>query len=155
MDLHSEATSGTNITGYCHNPDQPVEYDVQTIERLVMPTGMKQPHKDRIEDKTMATLDFSGNQLPALAEFLQQLREADDQYDPVEKLLTLERQLAVLEQKHGIISAEFFQRYQAGAMGDSVEFVGWAGRYRLYRELKAAISASLKLIVSESHPMPA
>lgn len=103
----------------------------------------------------MATLNFSGNQLPALAEFLQQLREADEQYDPVEKLLTLERQLAVLEQKHGITSPEFFQRYQAGAMGDSVEFVSWAGRYRLYRELKAAISASLKLVVSESHLMPA
>ena len=103
----------------------------------------------------MATLDFSGNQLPALAEFLQQLREADDQYDPVEKLLTLERQLALLEQSHSITSAEFFLRYQAGVMGDSVEFVGWAGRYRLYRELKAAISASLKLIVSESHPIAA
>jgi hypothetical protein len=39
-----------------------------------------------------------------------------------------------------ISSAEFLHQYQSGQMGDAVEFVGWVGRYKLYLNLKQAIS---------------
>jgi len=45
-------------------------------------------------------------------------------------------------------SAEFFSRYQAGEVGDKIAYVTWAGRYRLYLNLKRAISDSLRLVVT-------
>jgi hypothetical protein len=101
----------------------------------------------------MAKVEFTSGKLPPLVEFMQQIASEDAQYDPVEKLLSLERDLFVLEQKYKLSSAEFYQQYQAGVAGDSVEFVGWAGRYRLYRNLRQAISASLQLVISEQQPV--
>ena len=97
----------------------------------------------------MARIEFTGGRLPPLVEFMRQLASEDEHYDPVEKLLALERDLFVLEQKYGFTSEEFYQRYQSGMAGDALEFVSWAGRYRLYRNLRQAISSSLQLIISE------
>ena len=83
------------------------------------------------------------------------LRAADEQYDPVEELLDLQRELLVVEQKQGITSAEFYQRYHAGEMGDAVEIVRWAALYRQYVQLKSMISDSLNVVVSiNSVPLP-
>ena len=38
----------------------------------------------------------------------------------------LRAELARLEAQHGMSSAEFFERYQAGTMGDSKAVVRWA-----------------------------
>lgn len=83
----------------------------------------------------MPTYEFNQNTMPSPEEFAQLLREGDEQYDPVEELLSLERELAHLEEKHNMPSSEFYQKYQRGEMGDAVEFVRWAGRYRLYLNL--------------------
>ena len=50
----------------------------------------------------------------------------------------------MLEAEHGLTSAEFLTRYQMGEMGDDLAYVSWAGRYRLYLNLKRAISDSLR-----------
>ena len=45
------------------------------------------------------------------------------------EILTPERlraELARLEAGHGLSSAEFFERYQAGEMGDSKAIIRWA-----------------------------
>jgi hypothetical protein len=39
----------------------------------------------------------------------------------------LTKELAKLEQKYGMPSGEFYERYRAGELGDSSEFVHWAG----------------------------
>jgi hypothetical protein len=39
----------------------------------------------------------------------------------------LTRELGELEQKHGMPSLEFYRRFRAGELGDSSEFVRWAG----------------------------
>jgi len=97
----------------------------------------------------MPTYDFNQNTMPSPEEFAQLLRERDEQYDPVEELLSLERELIHFEEKYNIPSSEFCQKYQQGEMGDAVEFVRWAGRYRLYLNLKEAISKSLKMVLTE------
>jgi len=38
----------------------------------------------------------------------------------------LAQELAKLEQEHGMTSLEFFERYQAGEMGDSETYMHWA-----------------------------
>lgn len=96
----------------------------------------------------MPTIEFNQNNQPSVAELRQLLQDAEENYDPIEELLHLERQLAQLEQAHDLTSVEFYRRYQAGEMGDDVAFVAWAGRYRLYLRLKRTISNSLKLVLA-------
>ena len=97
----------------------------------------------------MATIEFFGA-LPPVEEFIRQLREAEDQYDPVEKLLALGKELTVFEQKYGMASAEFFQRFETGELGDAMDYFRWIGRYEAYLRLKKMISASLDIVVSEN-----
>lgn len=84
---------------------------------------------------------------------IEQLREmmseAWEKYDPLEELLQLERQLANFEQQYKMPSQKFFEQYQAGKMGDDVDYVRWAGRYRLYLRLKETISKSLELVLHQ------
>jgi hypothetical protein len=82
------------------------------------------------------------------AEILTTLREQATTYEPVDKLLQLQRELLRLEQKYALVSDEFYRRYQAGQMGDDVEIVGWAGRYRLFLELRAAIADGLNQVIA-------
>ena len=65
-------------------------------------------------------------------ETLRTVREQAADYDPIDKLLQLQRDLLALEQRYDLPSPEFYRRYQAGEMGDDVEIVGWAGRYRVF-----------------------
>lgn len=101
------------------------------------------------------SIEYTGEFLPTPETFSQQLREISAQYDPVDKLLSLERDMAQFEQTHGLTSSEFFHRYQAGTMGDAIEYVRWAGRYRLYKNLKEMISHSLQMVVAENFSVAA
>ncbi|MCB9434837.1 MAG: hypothetical protein H6668_22980 [Ardenticatenaceae bacterium] len=96
----------------------------------------------------MPVLEFTSENLPTSEEFRRMLSLNDATYDPLEELLRLERDLAKLEQTHGLSSAEFYTQYQAGKFGDDREFICWAGRYTLYLRLKAKISKSLERIMT-------
>ena len=98
-----------------------------------------------------SALEFTNGALPSRPDFLRLLQEASEQYDPVEKLLALDRELITFEQKHGMTSVLFFQRFEAGELGDALDFIRWAGRYELYLRLKTMISASLEEVVTQSH----
>lgn len=98
----------------------------------------------------MAIYEFTQQTMPTPEQFGLLLKENDDSYNPLEALLSLNRDLCRLEQQYQLDSAEFYRRYQAGSMGDSLEFIGWAGRYRLYMDLKAAISISLNMVLTET-----
>jgi len=54
-------------------------------------------------------------------------------YDsPVEALEALVRSLVGYEQRYRMSSVEFFAQYQEGKLGDSADFVEWAGDYQQY-----------------------
>lgn len=95
----------------------------------------------------MITID-SQSQL-SVDGFLDSLKEAEQNYDPVDELLELKEELEQLEQKYRIPSTEFYRRYLAGEMGDSIEVIGWAGTHRMFTQLKIAISDYLKLVVAD------
>ena len=97
----------------------------------------------------MPILEFTQQTMPNQTKFRQLLHEINEQHDPVEELLMLERQLLTLEQKYNLASSEFYRQYRAGELGDDIAFVTWAGRYRLYISLKQAISESLKMVLAE------
>jgi len=96
----------------------------------------------------MPAFEFTDQKIPLFGEVLGLLQEAEAGYDPLEELLRLERELASLEATYGRSSADFFERYQAGEVGDDLAYVTWAGRYRLYLNLKRTISESLRIVMA-------
>ena len=98
----------------------------------------------------MPTFHFTDEPLPPPDELRRLLREAGERYDPLEELLTLERELAAREQQFNISSADFYQRFLAGQTEDDPEIIGWVGRYEAYLRLKQAIAESLKLVLADT-----
>lgn len=96
----------------------------------------------------MPIYDFHQKTLPSADELNGLFQQADKNYDPLEDLLRLERELAQMEVEYGISSADFYERYQSGEIGDDIGYIAWAGRYRLYMKLKQAISESLRVVVA-------
>jgi hypothetical protein len=62
---------------------------------------------------------------------------------PVEALAALIRSLVAYEQRYQMSSADFYVRYQKGEMGDSKDFVEWAGDYQHYLEIKDELERRL------------
>ena len=62
---------------------------------------------------------------------------------PVEAIDALIRSLVAYEQRYQMSSVDFYARYQKGDMGDSVDFVEWAGDYQHYLQLKEEVEEKL------------
>mgnify|MGYP001604076717 CR=1 FL=1 len=62
---------------------------------------------------------------------------------PVEAIAALIRSLVAYEQRYQMSSADFYARYQGGDMGDSADFVEWAGDYQHYLQLKEEVEQKL------------
>ena len=68
-------------------------------------------------------------------------------YDsPVEALEALVRSLVGYEQRYRMSSAEFFSQYQGGKLGDSADFVEWAGDYQQYLGLLQTLRDRLQAV---------
>lgn len=64
---------------------------------------------------------------------------------PIEAYDAIVRSLAAYETKHNMLSADFFSKYEEGQLGDSNDFVEWAGDYRHYMDLKQELEQKLKV----------
>lgn len=62
-------------------------------------------------------IEYNSQALPTPEEFRKAPREASEQYDPVEELLRLQRELDALEQRYQLSSAECYRRFAAGGNG--------------------------------------
>jgi len=62
---------------------------------------------------------------------------------PVEAIDALIRSLVAYEKRYQLSSAEFYARYQTGNMGDTADFVEWAGDYQHYLQLKEEVEEKL------------
>ena len=51
-------------------------------------------------------------------------------------LIDLERDLSELEQKYSMTSEEFFQRWQAGRLDDSADYMDWNALYQMAQEIR-------------------
>ena len=98
----------------------------------------------------MPTIEFTQETMPETREEFSRLLEAARRdANPLDDLLALSRQLFSFEQKYGITSPEFYARYKRGEMGDARDFVQWAGRYRIYCELKDQVDRNLTMVMIE------
>ena len=104
----------------------------------------------------MPPIEYQPGSFPSTEQFRKHLRESSENYDPIEKLLALQRELIELETKYGMTSAEAYRQYQGGEAGDDRDRIWWAGRYRQYQQLKTMLSESLQLVVSSpsAEPIP-
>jgi hypothetical protein len=96
----------------------------------------------------MVTDRLTANRLQALAELYRQGQESDLMDRTLEKLLRheaeqsqaqlrqLQADLAELEQRYGLSSEQFYQRYQAGQMGDEMDYVEWASLVQMAHNLE-------------------
>jgi hypothetical protein len=104
----------------------------------------------------MPVIEFTQETMPETREeFSLLLEEARRNANPLDDLLALGRQLLSFEQRYDMTSAEFHSRYKRGELGDDMDFVRWAGRYRLYCELKEEIEKSLAMVLAERVAVPA
>lgn len=62
----------------------------------------------------------------------------------------MEREFVELERTYAMSSSEFYRRFSNGELGDTMDFIRWAGRYELYLRLKEMISTSLEAVVTET-----
>jgi hypothetical protein len=61
----------------------------------------------------------------------------------VDTLTALVRSLVAYERRHNLASADFYARYEKGELGDSAEFIEWAGDYQHYLQLKEELEHKL------------
>lgn len=65
-------------------------------------------------------------------------------YDsPVDALAALVRSLVDYEHRFEMSSVDFYARYQKGGLGDTADFVEWAGDYQHYLRLKEELEKKL------------
>ncbi len=69
------------------------------------------------------------SQVPALREALKA------PVNPQESLDAVIAELYAFEQKYGITTVEFYARFNRGLMGDSQDFMHWAGTFEDYQYL--------------------
>jgi hypothetical protein len=91
----------------------------------------------------------------SVEEFRRRLQEAWQGSSPIDDFVQLVRELTLLEQKHGLDSAEFYRRYQRGEMGDELEMMRWATKYETYEEMKQDLDNTFSLLEEYALPVPA
>lgn len=62
---------------------------------------------------------------------------------PIEALVALTRSLVAYEQQYHLSSADFYACYQRGELGDTADFIEWAGDYQHYLQLKEELEQKL------------
>jgi hypothetical protein len=100
----------------------------------------------------MATEHQTAERLQALAELYRQGQESDLMDRALEKLLRHEAEqsqaqlrelrddLAEFEGRYHLASDEFYQRYQAGEIGDDMDYVEWASLVQMVRNLEKRLA---------------
>ena len=84
----------------------------------------------------MPKLTYEKN-LPSSEEFQKALAQALANTNPVDDLLELAGDVWQYEQKHQLTSADFYEKYQAGSLDDTLQHcVEWAATYDFFLQTK-------------------
>jgi hypothetical protein len=96
----------------------------------------------------MPTLTFTQDNMPTREEMHRLIEEMRQRSNPIDDLVELTQEITLFEQRYKMTSSEFFDKYQRGEMGDDLDFIEWAGQYRMYLDLKHKIELSLERVMS-------
>ena len=106
-----------------------------------------------IKEVEMPKVVFTKETWPrSLEEFRKALKEAWEEANPVDDFVEVVRELTLLEQKYGMNSAEFYERFQRGGLGDEEDFMKWATYFEMYEEMRETFEDLVSLF--EAYPLP-
>ena len=104
----------------------------------------------------MPKIMFTPETMPQSGEDLKQsLRKALEGTPPLGDFIQVIRDLTQLEIRHGMNSQQFFVRFEAGELGDDIDFIRWAIKYEIYQETKAELEQMVDLIEAYALPVVA
>ncbi|UCH97207.1 MAG: hypothetical protein JSV88_10250 [Candidatus Aminicenantes bacterium] len=62
-------------------------------------------------------------------------------YDsPLDALIAVTKRLSIFEGKYGMVSEDFFDKFNKGQMDDSIDFIEWSNDYQHYLAISQAPS---------------
>jgi len=88
-------------------------------------------------------------------EFKQALRKALEKASPLEDFIYIVKEIGRWETQYKMSSDEFYVKFQKGEMGDSMDFMRWAGDYEVYKKKKEKLERVFDLLGSYAFPVPA
>ena len=92
----------------------------------------------------MPTLYYTQETRPKSSEeFQRRWAEAVANSNPIDDLLELAAELREFEKQYEMPSEEFHCSFNAGEIGDDIDFFDWDATYRMYLSLRKAIDAAL------------
>lgn len=71
------------------------------------------------------------------------LREAMDSTSPVDALIATVERLTRYEEKFGMKTPEFYEKFVQGEMGDAKDYIAWAGTYEIFLRQKRRLEVTL------------
>ena len=71
------------------------------------------------------------------------LREAMEGTSPVDALIATVERLTRYEEKFGMKTPEFYEKFMRGEMGDAKDYIAWAGTYEIFLRQKRRMEVTL------------
>jgi hypothetical protein len=104
----------------------------------------------------MPRIHLTAETMPKSSEEFQRiLREAWENASPLDDLIQLTRDLVLLEQQYGMNSAQFYERFQRGELGDDLDYFDWAAKFEMYCQAKEEMERVLEVLDVYPLPVPA
>ena len=71
------------------------------------------------------------------------LREAMETTSPVDALIATVERLTRYEEKFGMKTPEFYEKFMRGELGDAKDYIAWAGTYEIFMRQKRKLEVTL------------
>ena len=71
------------------------------------------------------------------------LREAMETTSPVDALIATVERLMRYEEKFGMKTPEFYEKFTRGELGDAKDYIAWAGTYEIFTRQKRKLEVTL------------
>jgi hypothetical protein len=89
--------------------------------------------------KVLEALSQQGGYSDILASSLRKIIHQEREHIQ-QQIRELETDLQVFEQQYQLSSAEFYQQFKAGKLGDETNFVEWSAFYQMWSDLQARLA---------------
>ncbi len=104
----------------------------------------------------MPRIEFTAETMPKSSEEFQRiLREAWENASPLDDFIDLVRDLVLLERQYGMDSAQFYEQFQRGELGDDLDYFEWATKFEMYCQAKEEMEQVLEVLDLYPLPVPA
>ena len=76
-------------------------------------------------------------------EFQRWLEKAQKESTLIGDLREIIEEMVIMEQKYGMTSEQFYEKFSRGEMGNDMDVIDWAGNYKVYCRAKEIIEKKL------------